>query len=72
MTISDKEMLMKRPMKRLSNWRRPIFWRSQRKNRPEPQVIVPQVVDLALPKTTVEEIAVPASINGRSLADGRP
>ena len=63
---------MKRPMKRLSDWKRSMFWRRQRKNRPEPQVMVPQVVDLALPKTTHQEIAVPASINGRSLADGRP
>ena len=63
---------MKRPMKRLSDWKRSMFWRRQRKNRPEPQVMVPQVVDLALPKTTGQEIAVPASINGRSLADGRP
>ena len=63
---------MKRPMKRLSDWKRSMFWRRQRKNRPEPQVMVPQVVDLTLPKTTRQEIAVPASINGRSLADGRP
>jgi hypothetical protein len=64
---------MKRTMKGLSDWRRPIFsWLRQRENRPEPQVMVPQVVDLTLPKTTVEEIAVPASVNGRSLADGRP
>lgn len=63
---------MKRPMKRLSDWKRSMFLLPQRKNRPEPKVMVPQVVDLALPKTTRQEIAVPASISGRSLADGRP
>jgi hypothetical protein len=62
---------MKRSIKRLSDCRRPIS-RRQGRNRPELQVMVPQIVDLALPKTTVQEVAVPASVNGRSLADGRP
>ncbi len=38
----------------------------------QPQVIVPYRVDLTLKKSTAEEVAVPASINGRSLVDGRP
>jgi hypothetical protein len=37
----------------------------------EPQVIVPDIVTLPLPKTTRDEISVPASINGRDLATGR-
>lgn len=38
----------------------------------EPQIVPPQKVDMPRPKETIEEVAVPASINGRSLADGRP
>lgn len=38
----------------------------------QPQVIVPYRVDLTLKKSTEEEVAVPASINGRSLSNGRP
>jgi hypothetical protein len=59
---------------RLNRWHRSIRpkWLRSRDNRRETQVMVPQVVALTLPKTTVQEIAVPASINGRSLADGRP
>lgn len=38
----------------------------------EVQVRVPEEVDLALPKAPVEEIAVPASINGRDLSLGQP
>ncbi|ASP82377.1 hypothetical protein CN153_30030 [Sinorhizobium meliloti] len=37
----------------------------------QPQVIVPYRVDLTLKKSTADEVAVPASINGRSLIDGR-
>ena len=35
------------------------------------QVMVPEAVVLPLPKTTREEISVPASINGRDLSSGR-
>lgn len=38
----------------------------------EAQVRVPEEVDIPLPKATVEEIAVPASINGRDLSRGQP
>ncbi|MFB2553531.1 hypothetical protein [Ensifer soli] len=44
----------------------------KRRNAFEPQVMAPHQVDLPLKKTPLEEIAVPASINGRSLAEGRP
>ncbi|PLT90610.1 hypothetical protein BMJ34_27485 [Sinorhizobium medicae] len=37
-----------------------------------PQVIAPHRVDLILRKPRRDEVAVPASINGRSLIDGRP
>ncbi len=43
-----------------------------RRNAWEPQVVVPHRVDLPLAKENAEEVAVPASINGRSLAGGRP
>ena len=35
------------------------------------QVLVPEVVELPLPKRPQEEISVPASINGRDLSTGR-
>jgi hypothetical protein len=38
----------------------------------EAQVVVPEAVDVPLPKTPDQQIAVPASINGRDLSDGRP
>ena len=37
----------------------------------EPQVIVPQQVDLPLERQTRDEVVVPAAPNGRSLANGR-
>ena len=36
------------------------------------QVVVPDEVDIPLPRETVEQIAVPASINGRDLSKGQP
>ena len=36
------------------------------------QVAVPQEVDVPLPPTPKEQIAVPASINGRDLSKGQP
>lgn len=38
----------------------------------EAQVLVPEEVDIPLPRETVEQIAVPASINGRDLSQGQP
>lgn len=38
----------------------------------EAQVMVPEAVDVPLPKTPDQQIAVPASINGRDLSEGRP
>jgi len=35
------------------------------------QVLVPEAVELPLPKRLQEEISVPASINGRDLSNGR-
>jgi hypothetical protein len=35
------------------------------------QVLVPDAVELPLPKRPYEEISVPASINGRDLSSGR-
>lgn len=37
----------------------------------EVQVLVPEAVELPLPKAPQEEISVPASINGRDLSSGR-
>lgn len=36
------------------------------------QVMVPDVVDIPLPKPARQQIAVPASVNGRDLSAGRP
>ena len=36
------------------------------------QVLIPEEVDIPLPRETVEQIAVPASINGRDLSEGQP
>ena len=36
------------------------------------QVMAPETVDVPLPKTTPEQIAVPASVNGRDLSQGQP
>lgn len=44
----------------------------RRRNSAEAQVIVPQQVDLPLPTPPSEEIKVPASVDGRSLSNGRP
>jgi hypothetical protein len=38
----------------------------------EAQVVVPEAVDVPLPKPTGQQISVPASINGRDLSEGRP
>lgn len=38
----------------------------------EAQVLIPEEVDIPLPRETVEQIAVPASINGRDLSQGQP
>lgn len=35
-------------------------------------VLSPQEVDIPLPRDTSEQIAVPASINGRDLSQGQP
>lgn len=35
------------------------------------QVLVPEAVELPLPRRPHEEISVPASINGRDLSSGR-
>ncbi len=47
--------------------------RASRKDSPpeDVQVLVPEAVELPLPKAPREEIAVPASINGRDLSSGR-
>lgn len=37
----------------------------------EMHVVVPEKVGLPLPRTPQEEMAVPASINGRDLSSGR-
>ena len=37
-----------------------------------PTILIPEEVDLPLPKRTIEEVAVPASINGRDLSRGHP
>lgn len=36
------------------------------------QVVVPEAVDVPLPKPPGQQIAVPASINGRDLSQGKP
>jgi hypothetical protein len=38
----------------------------------EAHVMVPEDVDIPLPRDTTEQIAVPASINGRDLSLGKP
>ena len=38
----------------------------------ETHVVVPEEVDIPLPRGTVEQIGVPASINGRDLSRGQP
>jgi hypothetical protein len=38
----------------------------------EAQVLIPEEVDIPLPRDTVEQIAIPASINGRDLSQGQP
>lgn len=38
----------------------------------DPQILIPEEVDIPMPRDTVEEIAVPASINGRDLSRGQP
>lgn len=42
-----------------------------RRNAWEPQVIVPQQVDLPLNRPDNQEIVVPTAANGRSLLNGR-
>ncbi|MEW9612362.1 hypothetical protein AB3G45_00510 [Shinella sp. S4-D37] len=44
---------------------------AKRRNSWDPQVIVPQQVDLPLRRQDHEEVAVPAAPNGRSLVNGR-
>jgi hypothetical protein len=38
----------------------------------EAQVVVPEAVDVPLPKPAGQQMAVPASINGRDLSEGKP
>lgn len=37
-----------------------------------PKILIPEEVDIPLPKQTIEEVTVPASINGRDLSRGQP
>jgi hypothetical protein len=37
-----------------------------------PRILAPEEVDIPLPKATIEEVAIPASINGRDLSRGQP
>jgi len=37
-----------------------------------PKILIPEEVDIPLPKRTIEEVTVPASINGRDLSRGQP
>ncbi|THK39349.1 hypothetical protein EHS39_03735 [Ensifer sp. MPMI2T] len=67
-------------MRQKSKQKRPKFLRppenpspkKTQRNTWQPQVIVPYRVDLTLKKPADEEVRVPASINGRSLVNGRP
>lgn len=43
----------------------------KRRNSWEPQVIVPQQVDLPLDRPDNDDVVVPAAVNGRSLLNGR-
>lgn len=43
----------------------------KRRNSWEPQVIVPQQVDLPLKRADLDDVVVPAAPNGRSLVNGR-
>jgi hypothetical protein len=36
------------------------------------RVLSPEEVDIPMPRDTAEQIAVPASINGRDLSQGQP
>ncbi len=44
---------------------------SENQHADDVQVMVPEAVQLPLPKAPWEEISVPASINGRDLSSGR-
>ncbi len=44
---------------------------SRHEHHSDVQVLVPEAVELPLPKRMQEEISVPASINGRDLSTGR-
>ena len=35
-------------------------------------ILVPEEVDIPLPKQPIEQVTVPASINGRDLSRGQP
>ena len=37
-----------------------------------PAVLIPEKVDIPLPRQPIEQVAVPASINGRDLSRGQP
>ncbi len=45
--------------------------KAQEQHGEDVQVLVPEAVELPLPKRPQEEISVPASINGRDLSTGR-
>ena len=38
----------------------------------DPRVMVPADVNIPFPRDTIEQIAIPASINGRDLSRGQP
>ena len=63
----------KKPLPRKADVSPDADFRNARKRRNswEPQVIVPQQVDLPLVRSEREEVAVPAASNGRSLVNGR-
>jgi hypothetical protein len=52
--------------------RRPVRSKLHKAAADDAHVAVPEQVDIPLPKTSRQQIAVPASINGRDLTDGRP
>lgn len=61
----------KKPLPRKPASQSPAEAQPRRRNRWEPQVIVPQQVDLPLDQPDKDEVAVPAAPTGRSLANGR-
>jgi hypothetical protein len=68
----DKNIVPATPVESDKQLPRHFRQKLKRSDAADAHVVVPESVDMPLPKPSGQQISVPASINGRDLSDGRP